>query len=93
MGAFEPVTNEMVYYYNGSIRRASRATNATLATTVVTGLPVALSNTDAASRPYRQQQDAPPGGGGGHGGRLAAGGSRSYCYRLIAGSRLIRTGK
>lgn len=40
LGAYDPLNNEIVYYSAGTIKRVNRVTNATLATTAVTGLPV-----------------------------------------------------
>ncbi|RZK99171.1 MAG: T9SS type A sorting domain-containing protein [Hymenobacter sp.] len=44
VGTYDPVNNEMVYYSGGTIKRTSRATNATVASAAVTGLPVATTN-------------------------------------------------
>ncbi|MGI4865246.1 MAG: T9SS type A sorting domain-containing protein [Janthinobacterium lividum] len=47
VGAYDPVNNEIIYYSAGTIKRVNRATNATLASTAVTGLPVAFSALNA----------------------------------------------
>jgi|GEM_PF-3759268 len=41
VAAFDPVNNEIIYYSAGTIKRVNRATNATITSGVVTGLPVA----------------------------------------------------
>lgn len=44
VAAFDPLNNEIIYYSAGSIKRVSRATNATIASAAVTGLPVSVAN-------------------------------------------------
>ncbi len=44
VGAYDPTTNEVLYYNAGAIYRYSRATNAFLGSYPITGTPVATSN-------------------------------------------------
>ncbi|RZL09408.1 MAG: T9SS type A sorting domain-containing protein [Hymenobacter sp.] len=44
VGAYDPANNEIIYYSAGTIKRVSRATNATVATAAVTGLPTAFAS-------------------------------------------------
>ena len=39
VGAYDPVNNEIIYYSAGTIKRVSRATNATISSMAITGLP------------------------------------------------------
>jgi hypothetical protein len=43
-GDYDPVANEVIYYYNGSIYRYSRASNALLGSYPLLGVPTALGN-------------------------------------------------
>jgi Secretion system C-terminal sorting domain len=43
VGDYDPVANEIVYYYSGSIYRYSRATNALIGSYPLLGIPVPLS--------------------------------------------------
>lgn len=49
IGDWDYFNNELIYYYNGSIFRYSRATSAFLGSWPITGLPVALSNLNSNS--------------------------------------------
>ena len=41
---YDPVNNEMVYYFSGTLQRVSRATNAIISTAAVTGFPTSPGN-------------------------------------------------
>jgi hypothetical protein len=49
VGALDPEADEIVHYFNGSIHRYARATNASLGTIAVTGLPVSTSSLNSNS--------------------------------------------
>lgn len=51
-GQFDPVNNQILYYYNGAIHRYSRSTGGLLGTTPISGLPVATSNLNTTSIAY-----------------------------------------
>lgn len=51
-GDYDPIANEVIYYYNGRIYRYSRATNAAISNYALLGCPVAFSNINSTTVVY-----------------------------------------
>ncbi len=51
-GDYDPVANEVIYYFNGRIYRYSRATNAAISNYLLVGCPVGLGNLNSTTVVY-----------------------------------------